>query len=66
MVVSILFSAFLALSLTPALCATFLKAIAKGHQEKQGPAGWFNRYFDRLSAGYSAMSWISPSVRAAS
>ncbi len=30
MVVSILFSAFLALSLTPALCATFLKPIPRG------------------------------------
>ena len=30
MVVSILFSGFLALSLTPALCATFLKPIAEG------------------------------------
>lgn len=31
--ISILFSALLALSLTPALCATFLKPIAKGHGE---------------------------------
>jgi multidrug efflux pump len=53
MVVSILFSAFLALSLTPALCATFLKPIAKGHHEKKGPGGWFNRGFDRLTSGYS-------------
>ncbi|MCD2174352.1 efflux RND transporter permease subunit [Rhizobium sp. C4] len=53
MVVSILFSAFLALSLTPALCATFLKPIAKGHHEKTGLAGWFNRGFDRITRGYS-------------
>src|SRR5690606_5845361 len=33
MVVSILFSGFLALSLTPALCASFLKPIAKVHHE---------------------------------
>ncbi len=52
MVVSILFSAFLALSLTPALCATFLKPIAKGHHEKKGLAGWFNRGFSRLTRGY--------------
>ena len=52
MVVSILFSAFLALSLTPALCATFLKPIAKGHHEKKGVAGWFNRKFDGLTNGY--------------
>ncbi len=36
MVVSILFSAFLALSLTPALCATFLKPIPKGHHDEEG------------------------------
>ncbi len=52
MVVSILFSAFLALSLTPALCATFLKPIPKGHHEKRGLGGWFNRNFDRLTQGY--------------
>jgi multidrug efflux pump len=52
MVVSILFSAFLALSLTPALCATFLKPIPKGHHEKKGLAGWFNRGFGRLTNGY--------------
>jgi multidrug efflux pump len=53
MVVSILFSAFLALSLTPALCATFLKPVSHGHHEKRGPGGWFNRGFDRLASGYS-------------
>ncbi|MDH6269760.1 multidrug efflux pump [Rhizobium sp. SG_E_25_P2] len=52
MVVSILFSAFLALSLTPALCATFLKPIPQGHHEKKGLAGWFNRGFGRLTNGY--------------
>ena len=52
MVVSIAFSAFLALSLTPALCATFLKPIAKGHHEKKGLGGWFNRKFDGLTSGY--------------
>lgn len=53
MVVSILFSAFLALSLTPALCATFLKPIEKGHHHKTGLGGWFNRAFERMAAGYS-------------
>ncbi|SIT84754.1 efflux RND transporter permease subunit [Pontibaca methylaminivorans] len=52
MVVSILFSAFLALTLTPALCASFLKPI-KGHQEKRGFFGWFNRRFEALTARYS-------------
>ena len=53
MVVSILFSAFLALSLTPALCATLLKPIPHGHHEKKGLGGWFNRTFDRMTSGYS-------------
>ncbi|MTH65582.1 efflux RND transporter permease subunit [Paracoccus shanxieyensis] len=51
MVVSILFSAFLALTLTPALCATFLKPI-KGHHEKKGFFGWFNRKFDAATQRY--------------
>ncbi len=53
MVVSIMFSAFLALSLTPALCATLLKPIPQGHHEKKGLGGWFNRAFDRLTSGYA-------------
>ncbi len=52
MVVSILFSAFLALTLTPALCATFLKPIKGGHHDKRGFFGWFNRGFDRLTHRY--------------
>jgi multidrug efflux pump len=54
MVVSILFSAFLALSLTPSLCGTFLKQVEKGHHAtKRGPFGWFNKGFDASSHGYS-------------
>ena len=51
MATSILFSAFLALTLTPALCATLLKPIAKGghHDEKRGFFGWFNRRFEQLT-----------------
>ncbi len=52
MAVSILFSAFLALSLTPALCATFLKPVPAGHQEKGGASGWFNRMFSNLTGRY--------------
>ncbi|MGV6875090.1 multidrug efflux RND transporter permease subunit [Pseudochelatococcus sp. B33] len=56
MVVSILFSALLALSLTPAMCATLLKPVAKGHhEEKRGFFGWFNRTFDRTARGYQAI-----------
>jgi multidrug efflux pump len=59
MVVSILFSGFLALSLTPALCASFLKPIPQGHHEKKGFFGWFNRSFDRTSRGYaSTVGWF--------
>ncbi|MDU9392099.1 efflux RND transporter permease subunit [Pseudomonas sp. zfem002] len=57
MAVSILFSAFLALSLTPALCATLLKPVAKGeHHERRGLYGWFNRRFEALSNGYQR--WV--------
>ena len=57
MATSILFSAFLALSLTPALCATLLKPIAKGeHHAKGGFFGWFNARFERLSQGYE--HWV--------
>jgi multidrug efflux pump len=53
MVASIGFSAFMALSLTPALCATLLKPIEPGHEHaKRGPFGWFNRFFDRTQRGY--------------
>ncbi|PTM92150.1 efflux RND transporter permease subunit [Mycoplana dimorpha] len=55
MVVSILFSGLLALSLTPALCATFLKPIAPGHHQKRGFFGWFNRSFDKTTNGYTGM-----------
>jgi multidrug efflux pump len=59
MVVSILFSGFLALSLTPALCATFLKPIPEGHHEKKGFFGKFNRGFDRTSHKYSStVGWL--------
>lgn len=51
MVVSILFSGFLALSLTPALCATLLKPVDQ-HNERRGFFGWFNRNFARATRGY--------------
>ena len=51
MSVSILFSAFLALTLTPALCATLLKPI-DGHLEKKGFLGWFDRNFEKLNGLY--------------
>ncbi|MBZ8134821.1 multidrug efflux RND transporter permease subunit [Afifella sp. IM 167] len=56
--VSILFSAFLALSLTPALCATILKPVVPHHERKGFFAG-FNRGFDRLTGRYTAwVGWL--------
>ena len=50
---SIAFSAFMALSLTPALCATLLKPVEAGHAHaKTGFFGWFNRGFSRTAKGY--------------
>ncbi|GAC1030261.1 multidrug efflux RND transporter permease subunit MexB [Pseudomonas sp. No.21] len=46
-------SVLVALVFTPALCATMLKPIAKGHHApKRGFFGWFNRTFDRSVNGY--------------
>ncbi|UCU92392.1 efflux RND transporter permease subunit [Hydrogenophaga taeniospiralis] len=50
---SIGFSAFMALSLTPALCATLLKPVEAGHAHaKTGFFGRFNRGFSRTAKGY--------------
>jgi multidrug efflux pump len=56
MVSSIAFSAFMALSLTPALCATLLKPVEAGHHHaKTGFFGWFNRGFSRTAKGYEGL-----------
>ena len=53
-----LFSIFLALTLTPALCAILLKQVDAGHHhEKKGFFGWFNRMFDRVTNRYQ--SWVA-------
>src|SRR3569832_51661 len=55
MVSSMLFSVFLAMSLTPALCATLLKPVEKGHKhEKRGFFGWFNRTFAKATTRYQS------------
>lgn len=59
MAVSILLSAFLALTLTPALCATLLKP-ATGHAAG-GFFGWFNRRFDALITRYTG--WVGWGLR---
>lgn len=54
MAISILFSAFLALTLTPALCATLLKPVGPEHHHKKGFFGWFNNGFERMSQRYES------------
>ncbi|MDR0476503.1 MAG: efflux RND transporter permease subunit [Desulfobulbaceae bacterium] len=50
---AMLLSVTVALILTPALCATMLKPIAKGaRDEKKGFFGWFNRMFEAGANGY--------------
>jgi multidrug efflux pump len=56
MVAAIGFSALMALSLTPALCATLLKPVKAGHgHARKGLFGWFNRLLDNSRARYSLM-----------
>ena len=44
-----------ALILTPALCSTILKPIAKGHHaSERGFFGWFNKVFDRNADRYAS------------
>lgn len=46
-------SVLVALILSPSLCATFLKPVAKGHGEaRRGFFGWFNRNFNRSRSGF--------------
>ncbi len=45
-VAAMLLSVFVALTLTPALCATFLKKPDREHAVRHGFFGWFNRRFD--------------------
>ena len=62
MVSSIAFSAFMALSLTPALCAHLLKPVEKGHHmDKRGFFGWFNRKFTATAKNYE--SWVARLLR---
>ena len=50
---SMLLSVVVALVLTPALCATLLKPVEKGHGEaRTGFFGWFNRSFNKAKRGY--------------
>ena len=48
--ISVIISGIVALTLSPALCAVMLKP---GEHEPAAPFRWFNRQFDRITAGYS-------------
>jgi multidrug efflux pump len=51
-----LFSIFLAMSLTPALCAHILPPVEKGHHlQKRGFFGWFNRGFLATRKNYEGV-----------
>src|SRR4029077_13001198 len=61
MIAAIGLSSLLALSLTPALCATSLKPVAAGHHHAaRGPFGWFNRRMEEAKGGYAA--WVRWSI----
>jgi multidrug efflux pump len=59
MIAAIGLSALMALSLTPALCATILKPVKAGHQHSaRGLFGWFNRRMEQAKNGYgSVVRW---------
>jgi multidrug efflux pump len=53
----VVLSGVVALTLTPALCASLLQPVEAGHQHaKTGFFGWFNRGFSRTAKGYE--SWL--------
>ena len=54
MVSSMVFSAIMALTLTPALCATLLKPVDPNHHERKGFFGAFNRLFRRTTNSYQS------------
>ncbi len=57
---AMLLSVVVALILTPALCATMLKSVLKGHSIAEGGLfswffTWFNRFFNRSTNAYQSM-----------
>ncbi|WMS40753.1 efflux RND transporter permease subunit [Acuticoccus sp. MNP-M23] len=48
-------SVVVALTLTPALCATILKKPKDGHDKRRGAFGWFNRGFGATQSGYTGI-----------
>lgn len=51
---AMLLSVIVALTLTPALCATLLKPVDHDHYEKKGFFGWFNRNFNKATNRYQS------------
>lgn len=51
---AMLLSVVVALTLTPALCATLLKPANAEHKQKRGFFGWFNRNFESASQRYQS------------
>nr|WP_319246376.1 efflux RND transporter permease subunit [uncultured Celeribacter sp.] len=50
---AMMLSVLVALTLTPALCATILRG-KDAHHTHRGPFGWFNTAFEKLSGGYGS------------
>ncbi|CDG84154.1 efflux RND transporter permease subunit [Janthinobacterium agaricidamnosum] len=58
---SMVLSVLVAMVFTPALCATILKPVEKGHHAtNKGFFGWFNRGFDRSSSKYQG--WVGAMI----
>jgi len=51
---AMLLSVVVALTLTPALCATLLKPVSQDHYQKTGFFGWFNRKFESTTTHYQS------------
>ena len=62
LVLTILFSALMSFTLTPALCASLLKhKPGKELMPTTGFFGWFNRFFARTTKGYT--SWVGRAMK---
>ncbi|MFF7861764.1 efflux RND transporter permease subunit [Pseudomonas monteilii] len=52
LVAAMTLSVLVAMTLTPALCATLLKPVSAHGEPRRGFFGWFNRHFNRTSRRY--------------
>ena len=58
-VASMLLSVFVALTVTPALCASLLRHHKQKDGPQRGPFGMFNRVFERMTNGYKGIvAWM--------